>query len=166
MENASGNRPDEDKPNTRSPNSTLRLSVLQNSVELGYPITLTLILKRKTGTPQNVNISCSLDLQTYTGSKKTNLGIIQKTVHVQGQESEVALSMDANSYIYKLGMVDDELVIKGFIIAEIMESGDRVATDTTLCFLYPAFSIEMPSTGRVNEPSSSPASSRTPCPSL
>ncbi|XP_050996072.1 LOW QUALITY PROTEIN: protein-glutamine gamma-glutamyltransferase 4 [Acomys russatus] len=152
MENASGNRPDEDKPNTRSPNSTLRLSVLQNSVELGYPITLTLILKRKTGTPQNVNISCSLDLQTYTGSKKTNLGIIQKTVHVQGQESEVALSMDANSYIYKLGMVDDELVIKGFIIAEIMESGDRVATDTTLCFLYPAFSIEMPSTGRVNEP--------------
>lgn len=51
--------------------------------------------------------------------------------------------MDADSYIYKLGLVDDEVVIKGFVIAEIMETGDRVATDATLCFLYPAFSIEV-----------------------
>lgn len=51
--------------------------------------------------------------------------------------------MDANSYIYKLGMVDDEVVIKGFIIAEIVETGDKVATDTTLSFLYPAFSVEV-----------------------
>lgn len=51
--------------------------------------------------------------------------------------------MDANSYIYKLGMVDDEVVIKGFIIAEITETGDKAATDTTLCFLYPAFSVEV-----------------------
>lgn len=42
--------------------------------------------------------------------------------------------MDANSYIYKLVMVDDEVVIKGFIIAEIMGTGDKVATDTTLSF--------------------------------
>lgn len=84
MERASGNRPDEDKP-SHSPNSFLQLAILQNSVELGYPITLTLILRRKVPNPQNVSISCSLDLQTYTGSKKTNLGIIQKTVQLQGQ---------------------------------------------------------------------------------
>nr|AAA42287.1 dorsal protein 1 [Rattus norvegicus] len=147
MEKASGKRPD-DKLNSR----TLHISVLQNSVELGHPINLTIVLKRKTATPQNVNISCSLDLQTYTGNKKTNLGVIQKTVQIQGQESEVSLSMDSSFYIYKLGMVDDEMVIKGFIIAEIVDSGERVATDTTLCFLYSAFSVEMPSTSKVNQP--------------
>lgn len=84
MERASGNRPDEDKP-SRSPNSFLQLAILQNSVELGYPVTLTLILKRKVASPQTVNITCSLDLQTYTGNKKTNLGIIQKTMQLQGQ---------------------------------------------------------------------------------
>nr|XP_006990868.2 protein-glutamine gamma-glutamyltransferase 4 isoform X2 [Peromyscus maniculatus bairdii]XP_015864529.1 protein-glutamine gamma-glutamyltransferase 4 isoform X2 [Peromyscus maniculatus bairdii] len=151
MDRASGKRPDENKP-TLPHNSFLQIHVRQNSVELGYPITLTLVLKRKTHTPQNVSISCSLDLQTYTGNKKTNLGVIQKSVQIQGQESEVALSMDANSYIYKLGMVDDEVVIKGFIIAEITETGDKAATDTTLCFLYPAFSVEMPSTGKINMP--------------
>lgn len=51
--------------------------------------------------------------------------------------------MEADSYIYKLGLVDDEVVIKGFVIVEVMETGDRVATDATLCFLYPAFSIEV-----------------------
>ncbi|XP_049997636.1 protein-glutamine gamma-glutamyltransferase 4 isoform X1 [Alexandromys fortis] len=152
MEKAAGKHPDEDKPGRRPVNSMLQIHVLQNSVELGYPVTLTLVLKRKTATPQNVNISCSLDLQTYTGSQKTNLGIIQRTVQIQGQESEVVLSMDANSYIYKLGMVDDEVVIKGFIITEIVETGDKVATDTTLSFLYPAFSVEMPDTGKVNWP--------------
>ena len=84
MEKASGKHPD-DKLNSRTLNNTLQMSVLQNSVELGYPINLTIILKRKTSTPQNVNISCSLDLQTYTGNKKTNLGVIQKTVQLQGQ---------------------------------------------------------------------------------
>lgn len=84
MEKASGKHPD-DKLNSRTLNNTLQISVLQHSVELGHPINLTIILKRKTATPQNVNISCSLDLQTYTGNKKTSLGVIQKTVQLQGQ---------------------------------------------------------------------------------
>ncbi|XP_076773598.1 protein-glutamine gamma-glutamyltransferase 4 [Arvicanthis niloticus] len=151
MEKASGKRPD-DKHSSPPLNNALQISVLQNSVELGYPINLTITLRRKTTTPQNVNISCSLDLQTYTGKKKANLGVLQKTVQMQGQESEVFLSMDPSFYIYKLGMVDDEMVIKGFIIAEMVDSGERVATDTTLCFLYSAFSVEMPSTCKVNHP--------------
>ncbi|CAH6777598.1 Tgm4 [Phodopus roborovskii] len=151
MEKASGKRPDEEKPNHPSSHS-LKIYVLQNSVELGYPVTLTLVLKRKTDTLQNINISCSLDLQTYTGSNKTNLGIIQKAVQVQSQESQVVLNLDADSYIYKLGMVDDEMVIKGFIIAEVIETGEKVATDMTLSFLYPAFSVEMPDTGKVSWP--------------
>lgn len=85
MEKAAGKHPDEDKPSRRPVNSMFHIHVLQNSVELGSPITLTLLLKRKTATPQNVNISCSLDLQTYTGSHKTNLGIIQRMVQIQGQ---------------------------------------------------------------------------------
>lgn len=51
--------------------------------------------------------------------------------------------MAADSYIYKLGVFDDEMVIKGFIIAEVMETGDKAATDMTLSFLYPAFSVEV-----------------------
>ncbi|KAL1782548.1 protein-glutamine gamma-glutamyltransferase 4 [Sigmodon hispidus] len=151
MEKASGKSSD-DKPNNPSSSSVLQINVLQNSVELGHPIVLTLILKRKTDAPQTVNISCCLDLQTYTGNNKSHLGNIQKSIKIHGQEAEVILTMDAKSYIYKLGMVDDELVIKGFIIAEIKETGDKVAADTTLCFLYPAFSIEMPNTARVNQP--------------
>nr|BAC29013.1 unnamed protein product [Mus musculus] len=151
MAKASG-KPSDDKLNSRTLNNSLQISVLQNSLELGAPIYLTITLKRKTATPQNVNISCSLNLQTYTGNKKTNLGVIQKTVQIHGQESRVFLAMDASYYIYELGMVDDEMVIGGFIIAEIVDSGERVATDTTLCFLYSAFSVEMPSTGKVKQP--------------
>lgn len=86
MEKASGKRPDD---NSRTLSNSLHISVLQNSVELGHPINLTIVLKRKTATPQNVNISCSLDLQTYTGNKKTNLGVIQKTVQIQGQGTRI-----------------------------------------------------------------------------
>jgi hypothetical protein len=84
MAKASG-KPSDDKLNSRTLNNSLQISVLQNSLELGAPIYLTITLKRKTATPQNVNISCSLNLQTYTGNKKTNLGVIQKTVQIHGQ---------------------------------------------------------------------------------
>ena len=44
--------------------------------------------------------------------------------------------MDASYYIYKLGMVDDEMVIGGFIIAEIVDSGERVAFSVEVSFLH------------------------------
>ncbi|XP_008847722.1 protein-glutamine gamma-glutamyltransferase 4 isoform X3 [Nannospalax galili] len=152
MERASGRlHPGEDQPGSPSTDSSLRVSVIECSVEIGHPIILTLVLERKTATPQTVNISCYLNLQTYTGKKKKGLGIIRKSQKITNQESQVTLTMDTNSYIHNLGMVDDELVIKGFIITEIAGSRERVATEVTLCFLYQGFHIEMPSTGKVHQ---------------
>nr|XP_004662076.3 protein-glutamine gamma-glutamyltransferase 4 [Jaculus jaculus] len=141
----------EHKPPTRE--DFYHISVTEDSVQLGDPIILTIVLKRNMVSLKNVNISCSLDLQTYTGKRVASLGVIQKTVQIQNPETEVVLTMNASSYINSLGMLDDELVIKGFAIAEVVGSNNEmVATEVSLSFLYPDFFIEMPNTARVDQP--------------
>lgn len=90
MENASGRTHPEDKPTgPHLTDNSLRLSVLEGFVKLGHPIILTVVLKRKIATRQTVKLSCFLNLQTYTGKRKTGLGVIKKTLEMRNQGTRV-----------------------------------------------------------------------------
>uniref|UniRef100_A0A2K6DYC1 Transglutaminase 4 n=1 Tax=Macaca nemestrina TaxID=9545 RepID=A0A2K6DYC1_MACNE len=129
----------------------LHMSVQSDDALLGNPVNFTVILKRKTAALQNVNISGSFELQLYTGKKVAKLCALNKTSQIQGQVSEVTLTLDSKTYINSLAMLDDEPVIRGFIIAEIVESKEIMASEVFVSFQYPEFSVELPNTGRVGQ---------------
>uniref|UniRef100_A0A2K5N1M6 Transglutaminase 4 n=1 Tax=Cercocebus atys TaxID=9531 RepID=A0A2K5N1M6_CERAT len=129
----------------------LHMSVQSDDALLGNPVNFTVILKRKTAALQNVNISGSFELQLYTGKKVAKLCDLNKTSQIQGQVSEVTLTLDSKTYINSLAILDDEPVIRGFIIAEIVESKEILASEVFTSFQYPEFSVELPNTGRVGQ---------------
>uniref|UniRef100_A0A8D2F634 Protein-glutamine gamma-glutamyltransferase 4 n=1 Tax=Theropithecus gelada TaxID=9565 RepID=A0A8D2F634_THEGE len=129
----------------------LHMSVQSDDALLGNPVNFTVILKRKTAALQNVNISGSFELQLYTGKKVAKLCDLNKTSQIQGQVSEVILTLDSKTYINSLAILDDEPVIRGFIIAEIVESKEIMASEVFVSFQYPEFSVELPNTGRVGQ---------------
>uniref|UniRef100_A0A2K6U7L3 Protein-glutamine gamma-glutamyltransferase 4 n=1 Tax=Saimiri boliviensis boliviensis TaxID=39432 RepID=A0A2K6U7L3_SAIBB len=129
----------------------LHVSVKSEDVLLGKPVNFTVIIKRKTAALQNVNISGSFELQLYTGKRVAKLCTLKKTSQIQGQVSEVNLTLDSKTYINSLAILDDEPVIKGFFLVEIVESKEIMASEVFLSFQYPEFSIELPNTGRVGQ---------------
>ncbi|NP_001124381.1 protein-glutamine gamma-glutamyltransferase 4 [Pan troglodytes] len=129
----------------------LHMSVQSDDVLLGNPVNFTVILKRKTAALQNVNILGSFELQLYTGKKVAKLCDLNKTSQIQGQVSEVTLTLDSKTYINSLAILDDEPVIRGFIIAEIVESKEIMASEVFTSFQYPEISIELPNTGRIGQ---------------
>ncbi|KAM6160938.1 protein-glutamine gamma-glutamyltransferase 4 [Erethizon dorsatum] len=129
----------------------LELLVQEDPVLLGDPLNFSVTLRRKAAIPQTVIFSGSFDLQSYTGRQLAHLGVMQKTLQVQERVSNVVLTWDSNTYTGSLDAFDDEPVIKGFIMAEVMETKETIATEVSLCFRYPQFKIELPNTGRVGQ---------------
>ncbi|XP_008565510.1 PREDICTED: protein-glutamine gamma-glutamyltransferase 4 [Galeopterus variegatus] len=130
----------------------LEMSVQADPVLLGNCVNFTLILKRTTATQQKVKIASSFDLQMYTGKMVANLGVFHKTAQIQGQESKVTVTLDCHAYMGSLGMIDDEPVVKGFFVAEIVESKEMMTSETFVYFQYPEFAIELPNSGKVGQP--------------
>ncbi|XP_004640821.1 protein-glutamine gamma-glutamyltransferase 4 [Octodon degus] len=129
----------------------LELLVQEDPVLLGDPLHFSVTLRRKAATPQTIVFSGSLDLQSYTGRQLGHLGVVQKTMKVQEKVSNVVLTWESDTYTGSLDTFDDEPVIKGFIMAEVVETKETMATEVLLCFRYPLFTIEMPNTGRIGE---------------
>uniref|UniRef100_A0A8C2YTA1 Protein-glutamine gamma-glutamyltransferase 4 n=2 Tax=Chinchilla lanigera TaxID=34839 RepID=A0A8C2YTA1_CHILA len=129
----------------------LELLVQEEPVRLGDPLNFSVTLRRKAATPQTVIFSGSFDLQSYTGRQLAHLGVVQKTVHVKEQVSNVVLTWESDTYTGSLDAFDDEPVVKGFIMAEVTETQETIATEVSLCFRYPLFTIELPNTGRVGK---------------
>ncbi|XP_008069566.2 protein-glutamine gamma-glutamyltransferase 4 [Carlito syrichta] len=129
----------------------LQMIVQADHVLFGNAVNFTVTLKRKTAIPQDVNISGSFDLQMYTGKRVANLCILNKTVMLEEEVSEVTLTLDPKSYIDRLIMLDDDPIIRGFIISEIVESGEIIASEVFTCFQYPKFSVQLPNTAKVDQ---------------
>lgn len=51
--------------------------------------------------------------------------------------------MAADTYIKTLASVEDELLIKVNIIAEVQETGEKVSDELTLAFQYPSIKVEV-----------------------
>ncbi|KFO33272.1 Protein-glutamine gamma-glutamyltransferase 4 [Fukomys damarensis] len=107
----------------------LELSVREEPVLLGDPLSFSVTRRRKAATPQTVTFSGSFDLQSYTGKQLAYLGVIQKTVHVEDEVSSVVLTWDSSTYTGSLDLFEDEPVIKGFILVEVMETKETIATE-------------------------------------
>uniref|UniRef100_A0A8C0ZUU8 protein-glutamine gamma-glutamyltransferase n=1 Tax=Castor canadensis TaxID=51338 RepID=A0A8C0ZUU8_CASCN len=120
------------------------LSIREDTVQLGKPIIITLVIERKISVSQHITVRASMDLQTYTGRDVAHLDS-------QVRVTEVVFTLDPEKYINSLGVVDDEVVIKAFVIVENKSTEELKGIEATLCFLYPDFTIEMPDTGRLGQ---------------
>uniref|UniRef100_A0A8C0ZUU6 protein-glutamine gamma-glutamyltransferase n=1 Tax=Castor canadensis TaxID=51338 RepID=A0A8C0ZUU6_CASCN len=136
------------------------LSIREDTVQLGKPIIITLVIERKISVSQHITVRASMDLQTYTGRDVAHLGTLDTKIYAekkgrfqnQGQEMpKVVFTLDPEKYINSLGVVDDEVVIKAFVIVENKSTEELKGIEATLCFLYPDFTIEMPDTGRLGQ---------------
>lgn len=57
--------------------------------------------------------------------------------------SSVVLTWEASTYTGSLDAYEDEPVIKGYIMAEVMETNETIATEVSLFFQYPQLTLEV-----------------------
>ncbi|XP_042521836.1 protein-glutamine gamma-glutamyltransferase 4 [Dipodomys spectabilis] len=131
--------------------SLLGLSIMEETVELGRPVVMTVLLRRTTEETRRVSFSASINLQTYTGKNVAQLAVVNKEEVVEGEEAQVVFIVSPDTYIPKLGMVDDEVVVKIILLAQDLKSEESTGTDDTLHFVYSNFFVEMPDTGKVGQ---------------
>nr|XP_006116476.1 protein-glutamine gamma-glutamyltransferase 4 [Pelodiscus sinensis] len=142
--------------------STPRLPPLQAQLQLevegekalwlGNPINLNIIVRNSSVGAWTVNLTASCQLQTYTGKVEANLGFIKQTVQTEGKPViQLPLNIAADSYVKTTTAVEDELLIKVNIIAEILETSEKLTDVITLMFQYPPIKVEMPETAKINE---------------
>ncbi|XP_019389767.1 PREDICTED: protein-glutamine gamma-glutamyltransferase 4 [Crocodylus porosus] len=124
----------------------------EKSLWPGNPIDLKIIVSSPSAESWTVSLTASCQLQSYTGKVEANLGFIKQTVQTEGKPAiEIPLNVAADTYIKTLASVEDELLIKVNIIAEVQETGEKVSDELTLTFQYPSIKVEMPETAKINE---------------
>ncbi|KAM4821717.1 protein-glutamine gamma-glutamyltransferase 4 [Thomomys bottae] len=127
------------------------LSVREDTVELGKPIVLTVRLRRAAAPAQRVDVSASIDLQTYTGRRVAQLAVATKEELLEGEDAEVVFTVSPETYMSKLGLVDDEVMLRVFVLVQDLKTEEITGTEAVLYFLYPNFLVEMPDTGKVGQ---------------
>ncbi|XP_006276210.1 protein-glutamine gamma-glutamyltransferase 4 [Alligator mississippiensis] len=124
----------------------------EKSLWPGNPIDLKIIVNSTSTESWTASLTASCQLQSYTGKVEANLGFIKQTVQTEGKPAiEIPLNVAADTYIKTLASVEDELLIKVNIIAEVQETGEKVSDELTLAFQYPSIKVEMPETAKINE---------------
>ncbi|XP_069873686.1 protein-glutamine gamma-glutamyltransferase 4 isoform X2 [Dipodomys merriami] len=131
--------------------SQLELSVMEDTVEMGGPVVVTVLLRRTTEETRRFNFSASINLQTYTGKDVAQLAMLSKEEVVKGEEAQVVFIVSPDTYITKLGIVDDEVVVKVTLLAQDLKSEESTGKDDGLHFVYSNFFVEMPDTGKVGQ---------------
>ncbi|XP_065255958.1 protein-glutamine gamma-glutamyltransferase 4 [Emys orbicularis] len=119
---------------------------------LGNPINLNIMVQNSSAGAWTINLVASCQLQSYTGKVEANLGSIKQTVQTEGKPViQLPLNIAADAYMKTITSVEDELLIKVNIIAEIQETNEKLTDELILTFQYPPLKIEMPETAKINE---------------
>ncbi|XP_074842190.1 protein-glutamine gamma-glutamyltransferase 4 [Carettochelys insculpta] len=119
---------------------------------LGKPINLNIIIRNTSAGAWTINVNASCQLQSYTGKIEANLGSIKQTVQTAGKPViQLPLDVAADSYLKTVTSVENELLIKVNIIAEILETGEKLTEELTVMFQYPPLKVEMLATAKINE---------------
>uniref|UniRef100_A0A674JWN6 Protein-glutamine gamma-glutamyltransferase 4 n=1 Tax=Terrapene triunguis TaxID=2587831 RepID=A0A674JWN6_9SAUR len=120
---------------------------------LGNPINLNIMVQNSSAGACTINLVASCQLQSYTGKVEANLGSIKQTVQTKGKPGgSMNLSYPmSDAYMKTITSVEDELLIKVNIIAEIQETNEKLTDELTLTFQYPPLKMEMPETAKINE---------------
>uniref|UniRef100_A0A8D0L7K0 Transglutaminase 4 n=1 Tax=Sphenodon punctatus TaxID=8508 RepID=A0A8D0L7K0_SPHPU len=118
----------------------------------GNPIDLNIIVNNSSAGTWTIHFVASCQLQSYTGKVEASLGTIKKTILTESKPViQIPVNIAADTYMKTLISVEDELLIKVNIIAEIQETDEKLTEELTLTFQYPPLKVEMPETAKINE---------------
>ncbi|NXP06928.1 TGM4 glutamyltransferase, partial [Thinocorus orbignyianus] len=117
----------------------------------GNPLELAITVKTSNPGSWTINLAGSCQLQSYTGKVEASLGYLKETVQLEGQsETKVPLRIAADSYMKKLAMLEDEVLIHVTAIAEVQGTEDKLTKETTMRFEYPPITVQMPEKAKLN----------------
>ncbi|XP_060103473.1 protein-glutamine gamma-glutamyltransferase 4 [Heteronotia binoei] len=118
----------------------------------GNPIDLNIVVKNESAGTWTVNLVASCQLESYIGKVEASLATIKQTIQTEGKPAiQIPLRIAAETYLKALMAVEDELLVKVNIIAEIQETNETLTEELTLTFQYPPLKVEMPETAKINE---------------
>ncbi|XP_042328168.1 protein-glutamine gamma-glutamyltransferase 4-like [Sceloporus undulatus] len=118
----------------------------------GQPIDLKIFIKNESLGAWTIDFIASCQLESYTGNVEANLASMKQTIQTEGKpDIEIPLKISADAYIKTLMDVEDELLFKINIIAEVQETNEKFMEEVMLNFQYPKLKVEMADTAKVNE---------------
>ncbi|XP_007425067.1 protein-glutamine gamma-glutamyltransferase 4 [Python bivittatus] len=118
----------------------------------GQPVDLNVIVENKSVGNWTGSLVASCQLESYTGKVHANLSTIKEIVQTEGKPViQIPWKITADTYIKTMMSIEDELVIKVTIIAEIQETKEKFTKEFILSFEYPPLKIEMAETAKINQ---------------
>nr|XP_056713039.1 protein-glutamine gamma-glutamyltransferase 4 [Euleptes europaea] len=118
----------------------------------GNPIDLNIVVKNESAGTWTVDLVASCQMESYTGKVEASLATIKQTVHTEGKPViQIPLRVAPEAYIKALMAIEDELLVKVNIIAEVQETNEKLTEELALTFQYPPLKVEMPETAKINE---------------
>ncbi|XP_048367765.1 protein-glutamine gamma-glutamyltransferase 4 [Sphaerodactylus townsendi] len=118
----------------------------------GNPIDLNIVVKNESAGAWTVDLTACCQMESYIGKVEASLANIKQTVQTEGKTViQIPLRIAPETYIKTMMAVEDELLVKINIIAEIRETNEKLTEELTLTFQYPPLRVEMPETAKINE---------------
>ncbi|XP_006893113.1 PREDICTED: protein-glutamine gamma-glutamyltransferase 4 [Elephantulus edwardii] len=142
----------ERNPTETDKETLLKILAKADPVLLGEPVKIVVTLQRNTATTQTAKVLSSFDLQSYTGSEAVPVNSLLNNIEMKQAVTEFTLTLDPNTYMKKVIKFGDVPVIKGLLVAEIINSKASDSAEVYVHFKYPKISIEIPSKVQVGSP--------------
>nr|XP_028606670.1 protein-glutamine gamma-glutamyltransferase 4-like isoform X1 [Podarcis muralis] len=118
----------------------------------GQPIELNLIITNESAGAWTVNLAASCQLESYTGKVEASLATIKQTVQTKDKAvNSIPLKIAADAYLKAMMSIEDELLVKVNIIAEVQETNEKLTEELSLTFKYPPLKVEMADTAKINQ---------------
>uniref|UniRef100_A0A8D2IH06 Transglutaminase 4 n=1 Tax=Varanus komodoensis TaxID=61221 RepID=A0A8D2IH06_VARKO len=118
----------------------------------GQPIDLNIVVKNESAGDWTVHFAASCQLESYTGKVEESLATIKQVVQTEGKPVvQIPLKIAPDVYIKALMGVEDELMVRVNVLADIQETEEKLAEEWTLNFQYPPLKVEMAETAKINQ---------------
>nr|XP_008113740.1 PREDICTED: protein-glutamine gamma-glutamyltransferase 4 [Anolis carolinensis] len=118
----------------------------------GQPIELNIVVRNDSLGTWTINFAASCQLESYTGNVEASLATVKQTIKTEGKPViEIPLKIAADAYMKTLMVVEDELLVKINIIADVQETNEKFMEELYFNFEYPPLKVEMAESAKVNE---------------
>ncbi|XP_063158109.1 protein-glutamine gamma-glutamyltransferase 4 [Candoia aspera] len=133
--------------------ANLKLGVeRKDSLWPGQPVDLNVTVENESVGSWTSSLTASCQLESYTGKVHANLSTVKQIVQTEGKPViQIPWKITADAYMPTMMSIEDELLIKVNIIAEVQETNEKLTKEFTLNFEYPPLKIEMAETAKVNQ---------------
>ncbi|KAH0627239.1 hypothetical protein JD844_002745 [Phrynosoma platyrhinos] len=142
-----------DQSSKESPKADLKLGIEGDKALCpGQPIDLNIVIKNESLGAWTVDFATSCQLESYTGKGEASLATVKQTIQTEGKPAiKIPLKIPADAYLKRLIEVEDELLVKISIIAEVHETNEKFIEEVILNFQHPPLRVEMADMAKVNE---------------